>query len=145
VENLLRSLDPLLIGTIVLPLGLIGAASALRMACAICSVRVPDFVSAATVVVVNLVANFGLRMILNHNHLSLGLGSQLLLVLLTSDYLDFGAYYDRVSFGSNDHTGLPLWDDRPWTQRSRWPNNILIKSMLDNASSTSHRLPAVEN
>ena len=84
MENLLRSLDPLLIGTIVLPLGLIGAAWALRMACAICSVRAPDFVPAASVVVVSLVANFGLRIILNHNNLALGLGSQLLLVLLTS-------------------------------------------------------------
>jgi len=84
VENLIRSFDPLLIGTIVLPLGLVGAAWALRMACAVCSVRVPDFVPAASVVVVILVANFGLRIVLNHNHLALGLGSQLLLVLLTS-------------------------------------------------------------
>lgn len=84
MENTLRSLDPLLIGTIILPLGLIGAAWALRMACAICSVRVPDLIPAASVVVVSMVANFGLRMILNHNHLALGLGSQLLLILLTS-------------------------------------------------------------
>ncbi len=84
MESLLHSLDPILVGTVVLPLGLIGAAWALRMACAICSVRVPDFVPAATVVVVSIVANIGLRMILTHNHLSLGLGSQLLLVLLSS-------------------------------------------------------------
>ena len=82
--NLLRSLDPLVIGMIVLPLALVGAAWALRMACAICSVRVPEFVPAATAVVVCLVANFGLRILLKYNHLSLSIASQFLLVLLTS-------------------------------------------------------------
>ena len=84
MENLLRSLDPLAIGTIVLPLALVGAAWALRTACALCSERVPDFVPAASVVVVSIAANFGLRILLNHNHLSLGLGSQLLLIWLSS-------------------------------------------------------------
>jgi len=84
MESYLRSFDPLLLGMVGLPLVLAGAAWALRMACAICSVRVPDFVPAATVVIVILVTNFGLRILLNHNHLVLGLGSQLLLVLLTS-------------------------------------------------------------
>ena len=84
MENLLQGMDPLVIGTIALPLGVVGAAWALRMACAICAVRVPDFAPAAAVVVVSIAVNLGLRMILKHNDMSLGLGSQLLLVLLTS-------------------------------------------------------------
>lgn len=84
VEKLLSSLDPLLIGTIILPLGLVASAWALRMACAVCAVKVPDFLTAVAVVVVSLVANFGLRILLNHNDMALGLGSQLLLILLTS-------------------------------------------------------------
>jgi len=84
VENLLRSLDPLFLGTILLPLGLVGAAWSLRMACAICAVRVPDFVPAATVVVVCIAVNLASRMFLHHNDWSLGLGSQLLLMLLAT-------------------------------------------------------------
>jgi len=87
VVNLLGSLSPLLIGTILLPLGVIAAAWSLRMACAICAVRVPDFLPAAAVVVVSVASNLALRMLLNHNNLSLGLGSQLLLVLLATSLI----------------------------------------------------------
>ena len=84
MENLLRTMDPLLIGSILMPLTIIVGTWALRMACAICTVPVPDFLPAAAVVVVTVVANFGVRLVLNHNDLALGLGSQLLLILLTS-------------------------------------------------------------
>lgn len=84
MEHLLQSWDPLTIAVILFPLGLIGAAFALRMACAICSEKVPDFVPAAIVVVVALTANLVLRIALNHNDMTLGTGSQLLLTLLTS-------------------------------------------------------------
>ena len=84
MENLLRSSDPMLIGTVLLPLALVGAAWALRMACAICAVRVPDFAPAATVVVVSIVANLGLRIAWNSAGLSFGISSQLLLMLLAT-------------------------------------------------------------
>ena len=84
MDTLLRGWDPVLIGTIVLPLGLIGAAWSLRMACAICAVRIPDFMPAAAVVVVCVVANLALRIGLHTNDLSLGLTSQLLLMLLVT-------------------------------------------------------------
>lgn len=84
MHNFLSSLDPVVIGAVVLPVGLVLSAWLLRMACAVCSVRVPDFMTAAAVIVVVVVANFGLRIVLNHNELALGMGSQLLLVLLTS-------------------------------------------------------------
>ena len=84
MANLLSHWDPLSIGTILLPLGLVGAAWSLRVACAICAVRIPDFLFAAAVVVVSITVNLALRMILHHHDLSLGLSSQLLLMLLAT-------------------------------------------------------------
>ena len=84
MEILLQSLGPLAAAALLLPLGLCGAAWALRMACAICTVRVPEFAPATAVVVVCVMVNLGLRMMLHHNGLALGLTSQLLLVLLAS-------------------------------------------------------------
>lgn len=87
MEKLLGSLDPMLIGMILLPLAVVSAAWSLRMACAICAVRVPDFLPAAAVVVVSVALNLALRIFLNFNHMSLGLGSQLLLVLLATSLI----------------------------------------------------------
>ena len=87
MENYLRPWDPLVIGTIILPLGLVATAWALRMACAVCSVRVPDFMPAAAVVVVTITVNLALRMFLHYHQLSLGLGSQLLLMLLATSLI----------------------------------------------------------
>ena len=84
VDSLLRSLDPMAVVTICVPIGIFAAAWALRMACAVCAVRVPDLLPAAAVVIMILVVNFAIRLGLNFNDLHLGLGSQLLLVLLTS-------------------------------------------------------------
>jgi len=84
VENMLRHWDPLVIGTVLLPLGVVAAAWSLRMACAVCAVRVPDFMPAAAVVVVCISVNFALRMFLHQQDLSLGLVSQLLLMLLAT-------------------------------------------------------------
>lgn len=84
VNNFLSGLDPVVIGTVVLPVGLVAAAWTLRMACAVCAVRVPDFMTAAAVIVVAVVSNIGIRIALNHNDMALGMGSQLLLVLLSS-------------------------------------------------------------
>ena len=84
MDSLLRSLDPMTILTICVPVGILAAAWALRMSCAVCAVRVPDLLPAVAVVVMILVANFALRIGLHHNDMHMGLGSQLLLVLLTS-------------------------------------------------------------
>ena len=82
VAELLRSWDPLLIGMIALPVGLICSAWALRMACAICAVKVPEIVPAAAVVMVSVVVNVALRIALHSSDLSLGFTSQVLLLLL---------------------------------------------------------------
>ncbi len=84
MDSLFTNLDPVVVGAVVMPLGLVASAWLLRMACAVCSVRVPDFMTSAAVIVVVVVANFALRIALNHHDMALGLGSQLLLVLLTS-------------------------------------------------------------
>lgn len=84
MDSFLADLDPVVIGSVVLPLGLVAAAWLLRLACSVCSVREPDFMTAAAIIVVVVMANFGLRIALNHNDLALGIGSQLLLVLLTT-------------------------------------------------------------
>lgn len=84
METILREFDPLVIGTVVLPVALFISAWALRMACAVCAVEVPDFLRAAAVVMIAVSANFGLRLALNFNGMSLNLGSELLLALLTS-------------------------------------------------------------
>ncbi|MEM8944737.1 MAG: hypothetical protein AAGD11_06090 [Planctomycetota bacterium] len=84
MEKLLHELDPLVVSTVVMPVALLAAAWALRMACAVCSVKVPDLMTAAAVVVVIMAANFGLRLGLGYHEMSLNLGSQLLLVLLIS-------------------------------------------------------------
>lgn len=84
MDSFLADLDPVVVGSVVLPVGLVASAWLLRLACAVCSVREPDFMTAAAIVVVVVIANFGLRIALNHNELALGLGSQLLLVLLTT-------------------------------------------------------------
>ena len=87
MEHLLRGLDPFVVVLIVFPLALFGASWALQMACSICSARVPDPGPAAATVIVCIVANLGIRMTLNANDLSLGLGSQILLALLTSSLI----------------------------------------------------------
>ena len=70
--------------TVCVPIGILAAAWTFRMACAVCAVRVPDLLPATAVVIMILAANFAIRIGLNANELHLGLGSQLLLVLLTS-------------------------------------------------------------
>ncbi len=84
MENLLRSSDPVVIGTILLPLAVAAAAWSLRMASAICAVRVLDFLPAAAVVVVSILTNFGLRILFQSNAMPLGLTTQLLVMLLTT-------------------------------------------------------------
>jgi len=84
MEALLRSLDPLAAATILFPLALCGAAWSLRMACAICAERVPEFAPAAAIVVICVVVNLALRMLINHQGLALGNTSQLLLVMLST-------------------------------------------------------------
>ncbi len=84
MESLFRTLDPLAAAAILLPVCLCGAAYALRMACAICAERVPEFAPAAAIVVMCVVVNFALRMLLHHQGLALGITSQLLLVLLAT-------------------------------------------------------------
>lgn len=84
MESLLRHCDPIVVGTILLPLAVTAAAWSLRMACAICAVRVLDFFPAAAVVVVSILANFGLRILFQSNDLPLELTTQLLVMLLTT-------------------------------------------------------------
>ncbi|MGI9428011.1 MAG: hypothetical protein ACR2NM_05095 [Bythopirellula sp.] len=84
MESFLRSLDPMTIVTICVPIGIFAAAWAFRMSCAICAVRVPDLLPSAAVVIMILAANFALRIGLHDSNMHLGLGTQLLLLLLTS-------------------------------------------------------------
>ena len=84
MELLLKNFDHTLALAILIPLSIVGASSALRMACVICSLKPIEFLPAAAVVIVSLAANLGLRIVLQSNGYTIDLGAQVLLALLTT-------------------------------------------------------------
>lgn len=84
MELLLQNFDRTLALAILIPFSLVGAASALRMACVICSLKPIEFLPAAAVVIVSVAFNLGLRIVLQSNDYTIGFGGQILLALLTT-------------------------------------------------------------